>query len=144
MRARTRPAVLLAALLIVGVLTGCDDAGDATSGDATRSPAANSGATTTGDDQGTADDDLGAADPSTPSAAASPGAGAAPADDPTPGQPCEPGSHPDCSDATGTEGEQYRIIAGYADCLALHGPDEAYGLCTDLDGDDHAGYADAG
>ncbi|MET0434119.1 MAG: hypothetical protein ABW025_08120 [Cellulomonas sp.] len=138
MRARTRPAVVLTALLLVGVTTGCDDAGDATSGDATRSPAA-TGRTTSGDDPGAADPSAEPAPSATPGTDAEP-----PADDPTPGQPCEPGSHPDCSDATGTEGEPYRIIAGYADCLALHGPEAAYGLCTDLDGDDHAGYADAG
>lgn len=63
---------------------------------------------------------------------------------PAPGQACEPGSHPDCSDATGTDGDAWRIIAGYADCVAGFGADEAYGLCTDLDGDDHAGYTDAG
>jgi len=140
MRARTRPTVLLAALLLVGAVTGCDDAGGAASGDGTRTPAAAAGPTSSGDGRGGTDASVDAA----PSAGASPGAGAAPADDPTPGQPCEPGSHPDCSDATGTAGEPYRIIAGYADCLALHGPDAAYGLCTDLDGDDHAGYADAG
>ncbi|WP_147793771.1 hypothetical protein [Cellulomonas sp. Y8] len=140
MRTRTRPAVLLVALLLVGAVTGCDDVGGAASGDGTRGPTTTAGATAPGDDRGGADPSVDAA----PSTAASPDAGAAPADDPTPGQPCEPGSHPDCSDATGTEGAPYRIIAGYADCLALHGPDEAYGLCTDLDGDDHAGYADAG
>lgn len=64
--------------------------------------------------------------------------------EPTPGQPCEPGSHPDCSDATGTENDSWRIISGYADCVEALGEDAAYGLCTDLDGDDQAGYPDAG
>lgn len=67
-----------------------------------------------------------------------------PLTEPTPGQPCEPGSHPDCSNQTGNPGDPFRIIAGYADCVASFGQDEADGLCTDLDGDDHAGYADAG
>lgn len=64
--------------------------------------------------------------------------------EPAPGDPCEEGSHPDCTDATGTDGEPFRIVAGYADCVASFGQDEADGLCVDLDGDDHAGYADAG
>jgi len=126
------------ALLLVSALAGCGG-GDPTSGGAASPTAAS--ARTPGPDGATGGDDAPTAtatatptpDPSTPAAA-----------EPTPGQPCEPGSHPDCSDATGTEGDPYRIIAGYADCLALHGPDAAYGLCTDLDGDGQAGYPDVG
>lgn len=133
MRARTDLVGLAAAVLLVSALAGCDGGTDAVpdaiaSTAAVASPTSQPGTVTAGE--------------GTPTATADPEAAAEA--EPTPGQPCEPGSHPDCSDATGTEGEPYRIIAGYADCLALHGPDEAHGLCTDLDGDFQAGYADAG
>lgn len=133
-------------MLLAGAVTACD-------GPATGPSDAGATRTATADAAREADRTPGAGEspgaPTTePSAAATPGtapsAAAAPADGPTPGQPCEPGSHPDCSDATGTEGDPYRIIAGYADCVARFGPEHAYGLCTDLDGDDHAGYDDAG
>lgn len=137
MRARTDLVGLAAAVLLVSALAGCDGGTDAVpdaiaSTAAVASPTSQPGTVTAGE--------------GTPTATADPEAApeAAPEAEPTPGQPCEPGSHPDCSDATGTEGEPYRIIAGYAYCLALHGPDEVYGLCTDLDGDFQAGYADAG
>jgi hypothetical protein len=115
-----------AAILLVGGVAGCtgsDD--DALTPSPSGSVAVPTPATSTG---------------------ASPADGTAPdaPADPAPGTACEEGSHPDCSDATGTEGDSFRIIAGYADCVAFHGADEAYGLCTDLDGDDRAGYADAG
>ena len=121
-RRRAASALVVTSLLLVGSLTGCV----AGSGDA---PAA--AGTTPGQ-----------------SAPASPGAATPPADptsgEPAPGDPCEPGSHRDCSNATGTEGDSWRIIAGYADCVEKFGEDEAGGLCTDLDGDDIAGYSDAG
>ncbi|VTR76896.1 hypothetical protein [Cellulomonas hominis] len=64
---------------------------------------------------------------------------------PTPGDPCDPAAgDPDCTDAT--VDETFRHIAGYADCVAewaSAGRDEAHGLCTDLDGDGSAGYADS-
>jgi hypothetical protein len=122
MRSRARVGwVVGVVVLVAGALSACDGS-DATGPTAT--PAATSA--------------------SSPSAAT--GAEPSPTGpaDPAPGQACEPGSHPDCSDATGIEGDSWRIIAGYADCVAGFGVDEAYGLCTDLDGDDRAGYADAG
>jgi hypothetical protein len=121
-RSRIRWTVPLL-VLVVGAVGGCDG-GDGGSGASSGAPASSPSAAT-----GTQ-----------PTASASPDAAA----DPAPGTPCEPGSHRDCSDATGTEGDPFRIIAGYADCVESLGADEADGLCTDLDGDDHAGYADAG
>lgn len=59
----------------------------------------------------------------------------------SPNQPCEPGSDPNSSDATGIEGDSYRYIEGYADCVEMLGEEEA-GLCTDLDGDVRWGYPD--
>ncbi|MDQ0375335.1 hypothetical protein [Cellulomonas humilata] len=62
-----------------------------------------------------------------------------------PGDPCDPAAgSPDCTDATGMDGSGYRYVEGYADCVARFGADEAYGLCTDLDGDGRAGYPDSG
>lgn len=132
-------------MLLAGVLTACDDQATEPSDGASRAATADA-APEADRTPGTGESpDAATAEPSaavTPGA--DPSAGAAPADDPTPGEPCEPGSHPDCSDATGNEGDPYRIIAGYADCVSRFGPEHAYGLCTDLDGDDHAGYDDAG
>lgn len=60
-----------------------------------------------------------------------------------PGDPCDPADgSPDCTDAT-ADG-QFRYVEGYADCVATFGEEQAYGLCTDLDGDGIAGYPDAG
>jgi molecular chaperone DnaK len=60
---------------------------------------------------------------------------------PTPGSPCDPASgNPDCTDATADS--TFRIVSGYADCVASVG--EAGGICTDLDGDGQAGYPDSG
>ena len=60
-----------------------------------------------------------------------------------PGEPCDPADgSPDCTDATADA--QYRYIEGYADCVADCTGRRAYGLCTDLDGDGHAGYPDSG
>ena len=53
-----------------------------------------------------------------------------------PGQPCTPGSSPDCVDQY--DDGTYLYIVGFADCVA------ASGLCTDLDGDGYAGYGDSG
>jgi len=62
-----------------------------------------------------------------------------------PGDPCDPADgSPDCTDATGTDDGEFRYVEGYAQCVADLGSDEAYGLCTDLDGDGRAGYADSG
>ena len=58
-----------------------------------------------------------------------------------PGDPCDPaGGDPDCTDQT-NDG-QYRIIEGFADCLAEFGGD--VGICLDLDGDGYATYPDSG
>lgn len=80
------------------------------------------------------------ADPAPTTAAPAPDASAAPA----PGDPCDPAAgDPDCTDATGDA--TFRYVEGYADCVAewsSAGQDEAYGLCTDLDGDGTAGYPD--
>lgn len=56
-----------------------------------------------------------------------------------PGQPCTPGSSPDCIDPEGTG--QYVYLIGGAACMAspIGGA-----MCTDLDGDGNAGYPDAG
>ena len=56
-----------------------------------------------------------------------------------PGQPCTPGSDPDCIDPEGI-GEYVYLIGGAA-CMAgpLGGP-----TCSDLDGDGYAGYPDSG
>ena len=60
---------------------------------------------------------------------------------PGPGSPCDPaGGNPDCTDAS-VDGT-FRIVSGYADCVAALG--EASGSCTDLDGDGQAGYPDSG
>jgi len=63
----------------------------------------------------------------------------------SPGDPCDPADgDPDCTDATSDE--TFRYVVGYADCVAewaAAGTDEAYGLCTDLDGDGTSGYADS-
>jgi hypothetical protein len=118
-------------VLVAGAVSGCT--GSDTAGTAS-SPAASG--------PGASRPTASAASSSSPSTDAEPSPTATVT--PAPGQECEPGSHPDCSDATGTEGDSWRIIAGYADCVAGWGAEEAYGLCTDLDGDDQAGYADAG
>ena len=69
--------------------------------------------------------------PPTPTTTASPG----------PGSPCDPaGGNPDCTDAS-VDGT-FRIVSGYADCVAALS--EASGSCTDLDGDGQAGYPDSG
>jgi hypothetical protein len=55
-----------------------------------------------------------------------------------PGQPCTPGSSPDCIDPEG-DGSYVYLLWG-ADCMAIfNGP-----LCSDLDGDGKAGYPDSG
>jgi hypothetical protein len=56
-----------------------------------------------------------------------------------PGQPCTPGSSPDCI-SPGSDG-QYVYLIGGAACMAspIGGP-----MCSDLDGDGNAGYPDAG
>jgi hypothetical protein len=56
-----------------------------------------------------------------------------------PGQPCSPGSSPDCISPE-SDG-QYVYLIGGAACMAspIGGP-----MCTDLDGDGNAGYPDAG
>jgi molecular chaperone DnaK len=60
---------------------------------------------------------------------------------PAPGSPCDPASGlPDCTDAS-ADGT-FRIVSGYADCVAAVGEDG--GICTDLDGDGLAGYPDSG
>jgi Ethanolamine utilization protein EutJ (predicted chaperonin) len=65
----------------------------------------------------------------------------APAPTPGPGSPCNPADgNPDCTDAS-ADGS-FRIVSGYADCIAAAGA--ASGICTDLDGDGQAGYPDSG
>jgi hypothetical protein len=60
---------------------------------------------------------------------------------PDAGSPCDPASGlPDCTDAS-ADGT-FRIVSGYADCVAAVGEDG--GICTDLDGDGLAGYPDSG
>jgi hypothetical protein len=49
-------------------------------------------------------------------------------------------SNPNDTDATADS--TFRIISGYADCVASVG--EPGGICTDLDGDGQAGYPDSG
>jgi hypothetical protein len=56
-----------------------------------------------------------------------------------PGQPCTPGSSPDCIDPEGDGSYVYLIDGG--DCISVR-PDPA--TCADLDGDGIAGYPDAG
>jgi len=61
---------------------------------------------------------------------------------PAPGEPCDPADgSPDCTDAS-VDGT-FRQITGYADCVGALGPDEAHGMCTDLDGDGAVGYPDS-
>lgn len=61
-----------------------------------------------------------------------------------PGELCDPADgSPDCTDATGEVEGPFRYIVGYADCVEDFGPEHAYGLCTDLDGDGYAGYPDS-
>lgn len=63
----------------------------------------------------------------------------------TPGAACDPADgFPDCTDATGAHDGRFVYLEGYAQCVADFGSDEAYGLCTDLDGDGRAGYPDSG
>jgi hypothetical protein len=56
-----------------------------------------------------------------------------------PGQPCTPGSSPDCISPE-NDGHYVYLIGGAA-CMAspIGGP-----MCADLDGDGNAGYPDAG
>jgi hypothetical protein len=74
----------------------------------------------------------------------SPAPAAAAPHDLAPGDPCDPADgHPDCTDAS-ADGT-FRYVEGYAACVeewASVGRDEAYGLCTDLDGSGDAGYED--
>lgn len=59
-----------------------------------------------------------------------------------PGDPCEPGSSPDCVDQW--DDGDYRIIVGVAECLDLMGYDRSWlQECSDLDGDGFAGYPDS-
>lgn len=59
---------------------------------------------------------------------------------PGPGDPCDPADgDPDCTDQTILGG--FRIVEGWADCVAALGPDA--GECHDLDGDGHAGHPDS-
>lgn len=82
--------------------------------------------------------------PVEPTSSATPDA-SPPTPAPQPGDPCDPANgSPDCTDATGAEDGQFRYVEGYADCVATFGAEQAYGLCTDLDGDGIAGYPDAG
>ena len=77
-----------------------------------------------------------------PAPAPAPSATAAPPT-PAPGEPCDPADgSPDCTNATGDGA--FRYVEGYADCVATFGPEEAYSLCTDLEGDGRAGYPDSG
>ncbi len=55
-----------------------------------------------------------------------------------PGQPCSPGSSPDCIDPEG-DGSYVYLIGG-GECMASP---IAGGECADLDGDGHAGYPDS-
>jgi hypothetical protein len=60
---------------------------------------------------------------------------------PVPGSRCDPAdSNPHDTDATADS--TFRILSGYADCVASVG--EPGGICTDLDGDGQAGYPDSG
>ncbi|HEX6166516.1 MAG TPA: hypothetical protein VFZ30_07005 [Acidimicrobiales bacterium] len=60
---------------------------------------------------------------------------------PVPGSRCDPAdSNPNDTDATADS--TFRIVSGYADCVASVG--EPGGICTDLDGDGQAGYPDSG
>ena len=131
MRTSSSPSrrIRLAAVLVVGIplAAACTATGgtsaDTTSADASPDVVSTSDATTA------------------PSAAPAPSSVPEPAPSFTPGQPCEPGSDPNCTDDTGVPGDAYRYVEGYADCL-VH-LETGYGeLCADLDGDGVAGYPD--
>lgn len=55
----------------------------------------------------------------------------------SPGQPCSPGSSPDCTDIGSSDGT-YRYIEGWSECIEDIGDG-----CHDLDGDGRAGYPDS-
>jgi hypothetical protein len=56
-----------------------------------------------------------------------------------PGQPCAPGSSPDCIDPFGDGAYVYLIGGGACMASPIGG-----GMCADLDGDGQAGYPDRG
>jgi hypothetical protein len=73
--------------------------------------------------------------------APSPGASVPPTTVPglVPGQPCAPGSSPDCIDPFGDGAYVYLIGGGACMASPIGG-----GMCADLDGDGQAGYPDRG
>ena len=125
-----RRAVLLPAVLTLGLALGAcgggdgDDQATTTSTSSTTSTTAAPATTTTT-----------APDTTVPPTAPPTSEGAL-----SPGDPCALGSDPDCIDPLGTGQGTYLI--GGADCLAAF-PDSP-GLCEDLDGDGYAGYPDSG
>jgi len=77
--------------------------------------------------------------PSTEASTTVPPSSTAPAGGP--GAPCDPADgDPNCTDQT-NDG-QFRIVAGFADCVADNQGDT--GICADLDGDGQAMYPDSG
>jgi hypothetical protein len=119
--------VIASALALVATLGGCT----ADDGEAVPTGAATTPGTAT-------------SSPATPAAPSAEAPATTPATtEVVPNAPCDPADgHPDCTDATGNEGDSFRYVVGYADCLEALGADQAYGLCTDLDGDGYAGYPD--
>ena len=57
----------------------------------------------------------------------------------SPGEPCAPGSHEDCTDETGDG--TYRYVPGHAACRAEY--PNFYEICVDLDNDGSPGYSDS-
>jgi hypothetical protein len=138
MKARTA----IAALAVAGtaLLVGCgssDGAGDdqATTTTVTVAPATTSPDTAPSTVPSTTSTTATGATGSTSSA--SPSTATIPAL--VPGEPCLPGSDPDCIDPFGDG--QYVYLIGGAECMAspIGGS-----MCADLDGDGRAGYPDSG
>ena len=138
----TRVLLVCGALVATTVFTGCgsegSDGGSGSTATTVSETTSTSEATTTTDD----------ALPVPPSAATTPRMTAPftvpPSTSTTapalvPGQPCTPGSSPDCIDPLGDG--SYVYLLGGADCIAIFDSD---GLCSDLDGDGVAGYPDSG
>ena len=133
----TTRSTLGAAALLVGALAfaaGCGSDGDGGTTTTTGSP-------TTVTTVSTTTSTVAAASTTTGGGAPSPSSTAPANTLPVlvPGQPCAPGSDPDCIDPEGT-GDYVYLIGGAA-CMAspIGGP-----MCTDLDGDGYAGYPDSG
>ena len=135
--------LLCATLVAITVLTGCGSEGP-DGGGGSSAPTV-TGSTSTGEVTTTTDDA-----PAVPPSAATTPRMTAPftvpppttsstALAPVPGQPCTPGSSPDCIDPEGDG--SYVYLLGGAGCTASP---IAGGSCGDLDGDGRAGCPDSG